>query len=137
MVIRVSTISRIVGVIEPRVPGINRTNGCSRVRGIAGRPYSINHEGVKTAVDGDADGIVMRNGVLAEVGAEVVSCGSAAGAIDPVMEPVGLILATGRRIIPGTVGNGMWVGSTVGGNIRVNVSSWSMAPRAAVRVEPV
>ncbi len=123
MVIRVSTIPRLVGMIEPRIPGINRTNGCSRVRGIAGRPYSIDYEGVITAIDGDADGIVMRDGVLAEVGAEVVGCGSAAGAIDPVMEPVGLILATGRRIIPGTVGNGMGIGSTIASNIGVNISS--------------
>src|SRR5260221_13730517 len=123
MVIRVSTIPRLVGVIEPGVPGINRTNGCSRVGGIAGRPYSIDHEGVKAAIDGDADGIVMRDGVLAEVGAEVVSCGGAAGALDPVMEPVGLILATGRCIIPGTVGNGLRIGSTIASNIEVNLAS--------------
>jgi len=48
---------------------------------------------VKAAIDGDADGIVMRDSVLAEVGAEVVGRGSAAGAIDPVQMCLKLLYA--------------------------------------------
>ena len=87
---RVGAIDRLVGVIEPGVPGIDGTDLRAGVRGVAGGPYTIDDKGVIPSIDSDADRVVVRNGVLTEVGSEVVGGGGAAGAINPVVEPVGL-----------------------------------------------
>ena len=90
LIVRVCAIGRLIGVIEKGVPGIDGTDLRAGVRGVAGGPDTIDDEGMIPSIDSDADRVVVGNGVLTEIGSEVVGGGGTAGAINPVVEPVGL-----------------------------------------------
>src|SRR5213592_1365617 len=108
----------MVGVIEPGVPSIDRTQSCPRIGGITGSPHAIDDEGVIGPVNSDANGIVVGDGVSAEVSAEVVSGGLAASAINPVMKPVRLGTSASWRIIPRSIGDRVWIGTKIATDIR-------------------
>src|SRR5579872_6997670 len=52
------------------------------------------------------------------------------------MEPVWLRLCAGRRIVPDTIGDGMWVCAKITTNVRGDIAT-AGTPRAGIRVEPV
>jgi len=126
----------VVGVIEPGIPGIDRAQGRPWIGGIAGCPDAIDDEGVIGPVDGDADGIVVGDGVPAKVSAEVIRGGLAAGAVDPVVKPVRLRAGAHRRIVPRAIGDRVWIGTKIATDIRPDIAS-SGSPRARIRIETV
>src|SRR5260221_6530047 len=115
-------IDRVVGVIKPGIPGINRTDCCASKGGITGGPYAVHHKGMIGSINGDTDRIVVRNCILAKVGSKIIGSCRATGPINPIVEPVRL--GTGARvcIVPCAVGNGMWIGTEIAANILTNVA---------------
>ena len=136
LVVGMGAVHRVVGVIEPGIPGIDRAQGRPWIGGIAGCPDAIDDEGVIGPVDGDADGIVVGDGVPAKVSAEVVRGGLAAGAVDPVVKPVRLGAGAHRRIVPRSIGDRVWIGTKITTDIRQDIAS-SGSPRARIRIETV
>ena len=136
LVVGMGAVHRVVGVIEPGIPGIDRAQGRPWIGGIAGCPDAIDDEGVIGPVDGDADGIVVGDGVPAKVSAEVVRGGLAAGAVDPVVKPVRLGAGAHRRIVPRSIGDRVWIGTKIATDIRPDIAS-SGSPRARIRIETV
>src|SRR5947209_15516488 len=131
-----SSIHRVVRVIQPWIPGIDRTNCCARIGRIAGSPYTVNNKGVIGPIDCHADGIVVGYCVSPKVGGEIVGRGRAAGPINPVVKPVWLRTGADRCIVPCTIGDGTRISSEIATDIRLDIAPTS-TPGTGSRIEPV
>src|SRR5258706_10873219 len=116
-------VDRVVGVIKPWIPGINRTDCCASKRGITGGPYAVHYKGMIGTINGDTDGIVVRNCIPAKVGSKIIGSRRATGPINPVVEPVRLRTGARGCIVPCTVGNGMGIGTEIAANIFTDIAA--------------
>ena len=123
-------------MIQPRIPGIDGTDGCAGRRRIAGSPYAVNNKGVISPINCHADRVIVRYGVSPKVGAEIVGRGRATGPINPVVKPVWLRTGAHRCVVPRTISNGMRIGSEITTDVRLDIST-SRPPWTGNRIEPV
>src|SRR5258708_5166401 len=123
-------------MIQPRIPGINRLQGCTWIRGITGGPHAINNEGVKTSIDCNTDGIIVRDSIIAKVSAKIVSRSCTIGSVDPVVKVVWLRGGAHRSIVPCSVRNGVRICPAISTNIRLDVTT-SITPGACIGIQAI
>src|SRR5216684_1190330 len=136
MVIGVRPVHRVVRMIQPGSPGVDRAERCAGIGRVAGGPHAVNYEGVVGPIDGNADGVIVGDGIFPKVGGEIVGCGGAARAINPVVKPVGLLIGARRCVVPGPKGNGVRIGAKISTDIARDIAA-ATSPGTGYRIEPV